>query len=359
MIKNLEDIKKEWLATIDALVDPLLYVGEDYTVFKGNRSLAKISTSDIKQLEGQKCYKLLADRDSPCPGCLMSEAFHKQEVRHFELRNIRNKYFYEATSQPLFDENAKISGMVQIYRDRSDTKFFQEKLIQSEKLASIGLLAGGIAHEINNPLTGIIAFSQMLLKELPKTSPFYSDVVEIEEAAQRCKAISARLLEFSRGQTPRKRKIEAIDITLAAKSALKFSQFHPDARKIKVIEKWQSVPPLVLGEKNLVVQLFLNLIQNAYQAMPKGGTLVLRSFQQELEGKPWGVWELQDSGQGIDNKELEKIFEPFYTTKEEQEGTGLGLAISSSICKDLGGRIEVESQLGTGTLFRVLLPLKT
>src|SRR5690606_36506661 len=150
----------------------------------------------VKEIVGRRCYQVFAGRTSPCPGCRMKDAARATSGETFELEGIRGDRFYEATSQPLLDSDGETDGIVQIYRDRTEAKKLQEQLAQQDKLASIGLLAGGVAHEINNPLGGILIFSQMLLRELPKDSPHYADVVEIEAATQRCKAIVESLLDF-------------------------------------------------------------------------------------------------------------------------------------------------------------------
>ncbi|NRA44442.1 MAG: PAS domain-containing protein [Oligoflexales bacterium] len=359
LIAFVEELKSKWVATIDALVDPLMIVDLDYTISKANRSMAEFTEhEDIPDILGKKCYKIFANQDKPCDGCLMKKASETGKPCNFNLKDVRKKYF-EVSSQPVYNSSGKLEGCVQVYRDRTEAKALQEQLVQSEKLASIGLLAGGIAHEINNPLGGILIFSQMLIKEMPEDSPFYSDVKEIEAATQRCKGIVERLLDFARAQPSdiHPKEKSPVDVTEALKSALRFAKVHSNARKTEISEDWAEEKFLVMGDRNNLIQLFLNLMQNAFQAMPGGGSLNLRSYKEMRSGVEMGIWEIEDSGIGIDPGHLPRIFDPFFTTKEPGEGTGLGLSICYGICQEAGGVLEAESKINIGTTFRVVLPL--
>ncbi len=359
LLTFIEELKKQWVATIDALVDPLVIVSEEYDIKKANQAMARFAgAKDVKTIIGEKCYKVFAKRQSPCPGCLVPETIAKRRAITFNLEEVRGKLFYEVSAQPIFkDKSKEIDGVVTVYRDRTEAKALQASLLQNEKLASIGLLAGGVAHEINNPLGGILIFSQVLLRSVDKESKHYPDLIEIEAAAQRCKEIVARLLDFARAQpASQPNKPGPVDVNEAAKSALRFAKVAKGANKIRVKEKWGQIPE-VLADRNVLIQLFLNLIQNAFQAMPSGGTLTLTSKIEKKGGRDFGVWVVEDNGIGIDKHHLAKIFDPFFTTKEPGQGTGLGLSICYGICQELGGRLEVKSRINEGTKFFVTLPV--
>jgi PAS domain S-box-containing protein len=354
-----EDLKRQWMATIDALVDPLAIVGKDYKIRKANKAMAQLSGQEVKSIIGKPCHEVFANRKSPCPGCSMLEAVKKSSSMIYELGSVRNDRFYEVTSQPLFDSNGKLDGVVQIYRDRTNAKRMQEQLSQQDKLASIGLLAGGVAHEINNPLGGILIFSQMLLREMSKESPHYADVVEIEAATQRCKAIVESLLDFARQRPTSKTKANEVNTIDAIKTALRFGKvgLHGSAH-VEMHEDFDSdTEHLLHGDRNKLVQLFLNLIQNAIQAMPDGGTLTMRSKVNTVKNQRLGIYEVEDTGVGIAPENLKKVFDPFFTTKDPGEGTGLGLALCYGIVQELGGTMRVESKVNVGTRFFVELPL--
>ncbi len=289
----------------------------------------------------------------------MKQAAKSHESTNFELESVRGDRFYEVSSHPLQDLDGKSNGVVHVYRDRTEAKKMQEQLAQQDKLASIGLLAGGVAHEINNPLGGILIFSQMLLRELAKDSPHYPDVVEIEAATQRCKAIVESLLDFAR-QNPRgsKAKQENINTLEAIRTAMRFGKVSIQQRgAVDMSEEFADESHHLLTDRNRVIQLFLNLIQNGIQAMPDGGTLVIRASTRREGKQVVGVYEVEDTGVGIPPEDLKRIFDPFFTTKDPGEGTGLGLALCYGIVQDMNGTMKVESTVNVGTRFTIELPL--
>ncbi len=357
LVGFVENIKKQWMATIDALVDPLMIVRPDFTINKANRAMAELYQADVKDILGKKCHVVFANRKTPCPGCQLKKTAKELKPQSFQLTDVRDERFYEVTSQPVFDTEGELDGLVHVYRDRTDAKNMERQLLQNEKLASIGLLAGGVAHEINNPLGGILIFSQMLMRELEQNSPHMADVKEIEAAAQRCKSIVENLLDFARQQPAKKTDQQAeIDAIEAAQTALRFGKVSLRAARFKITEDWRLEHLAIKADRNKLIQVFLNLIQNAIQSMPGGGRLVLRSYLKKDRNVRTAVIEISDSGVGIPKEHLKKIFDPFFTTKEPGEGTGLGLAICYGIVQDLGGDIEVESRVNSGSTFRILLP---
>ncbi len=355
LIQFVEDLKRQWMATVDAIVDPIMIVGPDYQVLKANLALAKFAKKSVKDVVGKKCFTVFAERKQPCDGCLLKEAVKKKSQAHFQLKKINPSQVFEVNIQPLFDEKNKLEGFVNIYRDRTEEINLQEQLAQREKLSSIGLLAGGVAHEINNPLGGIMVFSQMILRELPKDHKNYQDVVEIEEAAKRCKDIIENLLDFSRqrqaGKEVAKEKINLVD---AMKTALRLAKVSIPSHLISIEENFKNIDEcLIQGERNKLIQVFLNLIQNAVQAMPDGGVLNLSSQVKKNKNKRIIELKIQDTGVGIPEEYLQKIFDPFFTTKDVGQGTGLGLSISYGIIQDHQGNIQVSSKINKGTTFSI------
>ncbi len=357
-LEFVEELKRRWMATVDAIVDPLMLIDKDFNIQQANRAMSALSNRDIKQVIGKKCYQMFAGRSSPCPGCQLIESVDQKKPLTFELKQIYAGRFYEVTSQPIFNSHDELEGSLHIYRDRTLAKQLQNQLIQHEKLASIGLLAGGIAHEINNPLAGILLFAQMLLRTMDKESEHFQDVVEIESAAKRCKTIVESLLDFARKQPALEdKKSEAVvDLQDALESALRFSTVGGAADRIEISEQWGPHRVTTRGNRNKIIQVFLNLIQNAIQAMPNGGTLILQTSLYDDDRGHWAVAEVIDQGIGIPPEHMKKIFDPFFTSKGEGQGTGLGLSICHGIIHDLHGFIEVESKLNKGSCFRVLVP---
>lgn len=355
-IAFVESLKKRWMATVDAIIDPLMIVDGSYKVTQANNAMAQHARLDIKELIGSNCYKALAGRDQPCKGCLLQNTLKNDVSGQFELDNVRPGMTHEVTSQPIHNENGDVEGVLQIYRDRTMAIQMQKQLLQNEKLASIGLLAGGIAHEINNPLGGILVFSQMLLKEIDPMHPHFEDVKEIESAAQRCKSIVENLLDFARQQPGiHEEKLVSVDLVPCLRSAIKFALVTDNVNEYEVCETYELESMPVLGNRNKAIQIFLNLIQNAFHAMPDGGKLrVLARIENET-----AIIEIEDTGVGIPEDELSKIFDPFYTSKPEGQGTGLGLAICHGIAEDMHGSISVTSTVGKGSCFTIKFPLQS
>ena len=353
-LRFVEDLKNRWMATVDAIPDPLMIVDRSYNIIKANKALASLEKTPLKNIQSKKCYQAFANRTQPCEGCALIPAFTEGKGFEFELDGTRKNKFHEVTAQPIYTAESEIEGVVTIYRDRTEAKSLRSQLLQKEKLASIGLLAGGVAHELNNPLGGIMIFSQMLLKEMPIDNQYREDVIEIEAAAQRCKEIVGSLLDFARSNPSHKKIIEKVDIHEAMKAALKFGMVGYLGSHIEVSYDWQTTKGFAAGSRNKVVQLFLNLIQNAIQAMPEIGKITLRSRESKTRG--YITYEVEDSGIGIPGSILSSIFDPFYTSKAEGEGTGLGLSICHGIAEEMNGRIHVKSTPGKGSIFAVELP---
>lgn len=357
LIRFVENLKKQWLETIDALPDPFLIVGTDYVIQKANAAMADVADKPIKTLVGAKCYQVFAGRDKPCENCQMKRTQSFTQLQSYEVFNALNERWYEVVSKRVAGTDASNEGILQIYRDRTETRRLQHQVNQQEKLASIGQLAGGFAHEINNPLGGIIVFSQMLLREMETSSQHYQDVVEIESAAQRCKDIVDGLLNFAR-QRPIQKKLEPTDFHAAIESAVKFAGVGHNQKNRSTVElKLDAKEFKGIGDRNGVMQIILNLCTNAFQAMPNGGTLTVTSANKTINGQKHLVIAVSDTGTGISKDMQKKIYDPFFTTKEPGQGTGLGLSVVHGIIQDLGGTIELESKLKEGTTFRVMLPL--
>jgi two-component system NtrC family sensor kinase len=234
----------------------------------------------------------------------------------------------------------------------SEVRQIQAQLVRSEKLASLGELVAGIAHEINNPLTGIMVFASLLSND-PKLNPdLRSDLETITRQAERCARIVKGLLEFSRESTPHKQPASLNDI-MDATFALIGNQasFHD----ITVSKDYGMDIPEVMVDPNLIEQVFVNILLNASHAMPDGGELRINSG---VSPETTHVYmKINDTGCGIPEEHLKKIFDPFFTTKETK-GTGLGLSVSYGIIESHGGKIEVESTVGVGTTFTVKLPIE-
>jgi two-component system NtrC family sensor kinase len=228
----------------------------------------------------------------------------------------------------------------------------QEHLIQSEKLASLGKLAAGIAHEINNPLGGILIYSHLLLEDTSKKSPYYENLKKIVKETSRCKDIVRGLLEFARPKEP---EMTLININNAVDRSLAIVEGQTIFQNITLDKTYASELPKIVADESQLQQVFMNIIINAAEAMDGKGILSLNTSMNtdrtHIEIK------ISDTGHGIKEENKKRLFEPFFSTKEVGKGTGLGLAISYSIIQKHQGTIEVESQEGKGSAFTIKLPV--
>ncbi len=248
------------------------------------------------------------------------------------------------------------AGIFNDLRDRIEVdrqlKEAHSQLIQSEKLASLGRLAAGVAHEINNPLTSILLYANLMREKLEEADPLKKSLNYIVEDTERCKEIVKNLLAYSR-QTSTKRAYFKLNDVLD--DSLRLIRDQKLFLHIEVIEDRWPQPLLVHADKNQLCQVLINLIINAIDAMEGKGMLILRTIEERVEGK--AVLEVSDNGGGIPQENLSKIFDPFFSTKELGKGTGLGLSMSYGIMEENDGRIFVKETGPQGTTFALELPV--
>lgn len=277
-----------------------------------------------------------------------AEPFRKADRRHLTI-------FGSQISQAI--HNANTSGRLEDAVSKLDAAFseldeMQTQLVHAEKLSSIGRLAASVAHELNNPLTALLGFTQVLLERGELSSDQRESVEFIGEQGQRCSKIIRDLMQFSR-----KSRLErkSISLLVPLEAALELTRFDLTRSGITVIRKWVDPPPQVAADPFRLQQVFLNLITNALHAMASGGIKRL-TVRVAVEGGK-ALVQFKDTGCGIPDDQLGKVFEPFFTTKPVEKGTGLGLSVSSRIVSEHGGVLRVSSAGEEGATFTVELPL--
>jgi two-component system NtrC family sensor kinase len=242
-------------------------------------------------------------------------------------------------------------------------KIAEAEAMQSEKLASVGLLAAGIAHELNNPLTGVLTFSSLIRQNLPDGSADAEDMDLVIRETKRCADIIRRLLDFAREKAPEKKYT---DLNQVIEETARLVQRPADLSGIAInLDLDRDLPPVWL-DGHLIKQVVMNMLVNAEHAIDGGGTITVRTrrFPTPVSPEPGAPAvpmveiAISDTGCGIPEKNLKRIFDPFFTSKEVGKGTGLGLSVSHGIVKAHGGTIKVESTVGQGSTFRVYLPLE-
>jgi len=251
---------------------------------------------------------------------------------------------------PLHDSDGRILGVLGIARDITDTKKLEQHIRNTEKLASVGKLAAGVAHEINNPLGGILNCLYNLRKGTLSPARQEEYVVSMEDGLRRVQKIVRQLLDFSQQHEP---ELSATNINAVVERVLVLTEHAFVANKISLEKQLQPDLPALMVDRHMLEQVLMNLVLNAIQAIKGGGVVTIRT---RITDESCAI-EVQDTGCGIPSHLLSKIFDPFFTTKGVGEGTGLGLSVSLGIVERHGGRIMVESEVGKGSLFTVSLPL--
>lgn len=332
------EISKQWSVTFDSLADPIVIIDSSYKVIRSNKVFNK-------QM-GQSCYKVFAQNDSPCFGCPVQLAKDSKSSQKGKI-SVGDK-IYEVNAYPIYLENEeRFSNMIVHYTDITRATGLQSQLIQSEKMAAIGLLAGNIAHELNNPLTGIKSLAQLLLMEAAPDSTLHEDLNEVQMAANRSEQIIKNLLEFSSFKAPAGKSVSVRELILKTLPFLKTAMRYHNS----VIDLSEEKDDVYV-EPHLLQQVIFNLVNNACQAMGDTGKLHLSS-----EVSKEGVFiYVKDTGPGIPDDIQRAIFTPFFTTKEEGKGTGLGLSMSRSIIEKFGGSLKLIKSDDKGTEFAIWLP---
>lgn len=240
-------------------------------------------------------------------------------------------------------------------RANTDLQSAQIDLIRSEKLASVGRLAAGVAHEVGNPLGAILGYTQMLIKGVSNTNEQGDYLARIEREVKKIDGTLKELLDYSRASEP---KVTLVDINNILKDALSLISHQKDFGLVDIQWNLCEGLPYVMADEGQLRQIFVNMLINAIDAMPEGGALLLATEQLDSIGTT-GMARvvISDTGVGISDEDKEKVFDPFYTTKDPGKGTGLGLSISQSIIESFGGKVEVESKEGEGSSFIMSFPL--
>jgi PAS domain S-box-containing protein len=263
----------------------------------------------------------------------------------------------------LTEETGEIIGYLSVVRDMTEKKQMEIQLIQADKMASLGELAAGVAHEINNPLSGILSNAEFLQEEIPAESEEQQEEIrEIVENSQRIKSIVQDLLNFSRQRDSK--TYTTLDIASVITSSLNLTEHQIHLDRIKVVKEIGDTLPPVRGSFNQIEQVFINLLSNARYALNKkypdsheDKALLIRTDQVEENGQKYVRIEFLDRGIGIPEEDVDKILNPFFTTKEQGHGTGLGLSISYNIIQEHKGSIRFESKEGEYTKVTVDLPV--
>jgi two-component system, NtrC family, sensor kinase len=362
--KEIEEQKRFTEKIIDSLPVSLYVVDADMRIVAWNQTREEALGINRHQAIGRNVFNVLVKQPRIQLQNEFMEVFRSGKIIQFEQDSHRDgqKTVWKISKIPMRVDNAEVSHIITVGEDITEQKKMNEAVIHTEKLASIGRLAAGVVHEINNPLATISACSEALISRVIEVQEgemrddFKEYLQIIKDEAFRCKTITNSLLEFSH-----QRQAEKIqcDINQIIEQTLLLLRHHPKIGKMKINKELDSTLGSVLVNEGQMKQIFIALISNAfdaYEGTGKGGELSIRTKWTDREIRRTICAEFTDNGSGIPDSILSKIFDPFFTTKEIGRGTGLGLSVCYGIVTDHGGKIEVDSIEGKGSTFRVLLP---
>ena len=340
--------KNKLEAIFNGIASPVCLISIEYIIEEANSAAVTFFGNNKKDLIGTKCYKAFFQRDRPGTFCKALDCLHtgvlqetdahiKEQIYSFQFHNVR------------VPENAK-NVFIEIITDITEQKKLQEEMFRTEKMAGIGTLASGIAHELNNPLAAIAGTAEIMLGEVEKENPHHEYLADILAYSKTAANVIKELSIYSRKEEVK--ETQYVEIIGILELSLRLATRGSDSQGILVKRNYHALPSIEANEGELQ-QLFLNLIVNANQAMEGVGTLTLTcSVRNDFVYISVG-----DTGCGIDEKNIHQLFTPFYTTKPPGSGTGLGLTNCYNIVEKMGGRINVKSTKKIGSEFTVVFPL--
>jgi len=353
-------------AVFNGIQDGISVLDRDLNILQVNQAMNRLYAHQVP-LAGKKCFQAYHGRKKACRVCPTLRAIKSKtpQVDIVPLVGGNNRRgWLELHAFPLFDQAGRINGVIEYVRDISERKLLEERFIQAQKMESIGLLAGGIAHDFNNILGGILGYASWLKTNIQSDHPFFRPVDTIEKSANRAAELTAQLLAFARGG---KYDIRPSNLNSVINESLKLLAGTLD-KSILIETRLNDSLPTVEIDVGQIQQVLVNLCVNARDAMPGGGRLTIQSslaklgegdVRSQVDAKPgwFAVMAVSDTGVGMDSATKGRIFEPFFTTKEKGKGTGLGLSMVYGVVKNHGGFVNVYSEVGEGSTFKVYLPL--
>ena len=350
MLQRLGKADKEWSNTFDSITDLVSIHDANFRIVKANKALASRLNTTPAQLIGKECYEIFHKMGIPCQGCPHIKTLHTSQSAAFEVYSPTLKGVFFTYTYPLFDEKGDVAGTVHIARDITEEKRLQEKIIQSEKMAALGLLVAGVAHEINNPLGGVLnsLYNLSMVKMDSKRREEY--LMLMKGGLERIQHTLKSLLDFAQQGPPLKSLSDINEMTEHVFSLLSHTI---SEKRIRCEKRLSNDIPKFMADRNKIEQVLMNLTINAIQSMESGGVLIIKTSRDN----GFCVISVKDTGKGIPEDILPRIFDPFFTTKDVGQGTGLGLSVSKGIVEQHNGTIEVWTEIGKGTDIVVKLPI--
>jgi PAS domain S-box-containing protein len=348
-------VERQLASVIEHATDAILSTDTQGRIKTWNTAAEKLSGYSLQQVQERALFDYLAEKvRGEFQGVLrtMLQSGEPQMVSTDLLTSRGDRLPISWVCSPMRDNQGTLLGMVAVGRDMTGAKQFEARLLQSQKLAALGIMAGGIAHELRNPLTLCSSGAYFLLQD-DITPEFRGECAEqIRSGVERASLVIENLLRFARPQSDA--ELGKVDIMSVVQNSLCLADNLAKLQRIRVVTEMSSGPLWILGNETLLQQVFINLLINAVDSMPDGGSLRVSVQAKE----PNVTVSIADTGCGIASDDLSLIFDPFYTRSPYKKGTGLGLSICYSIIKQLQGSIRAASTAGKGSEFVVELPLQ-
>ena len=357
-------LSQEFHGLLDAIPDSLMLLDRDLQLLWANRATVENVGATTGQVAGRRCYELWYGLETPCDPCPVLESFDSGFPCQVTVTRASDGRAWDMRTVPLLDEQGRVVKVIEVKRDVTEHKKMEQQYLHAQKMESIGTLAGGVAHDFNNILTVIAGLSQLTIEKMTRDDPLRANLVGIMEASERAGYLTRELLLFSRKQKTERSPVDLNQVVARMQNFL-----HRIIGEDIALKQYPLGAPLpILADSNQLQQVLMNLAVNARDAMPQGGEFALRTDRVLLQedfaatygyGRPgsYALLSVTDTGMGMDKETLQRIFEPFFSTKEVGKGTGLGLSVVYGIIKQHEGFVTVYSEPGQGTTFRIYLPL--
>lgn len=337
--------------------DAVIALDNDNKIFFWNKGAERIFGYTAEEMLGKTVDPIIPTelKEKEELQWLIEETLKKGYIENYETERITKdgrRIVVNLSRSLIKDESGEILGSIAIIRDVTKMKELEKQIQHSDKLALVGQIAAGIAHEIGTPLNVISGNAEYIIMEYGEDNPYREELETIISQAERIANLIRQLLEFAR---PRKPNYRTVNVNRELYHVIELLKHQFERANIKLKLKLQEDIPTIYADCSQIHQVFLNIIVNAIQAISQNGVVEIETFARD----GYVNIKFKDNGIGILPEHMDKIFEPFFTTKEAGKGTGLGLAVSKRIVDEHGGKIEVESTFGKGATFIVKFPIYT
>ncbi|MBI3625873.1 MAG: PAS domain-containing protein [Candidatus Rokubacteria bacterium] len=354
--ERVREVERHLASVVESANDLIVSLDAAGAVMTWNSAAERVLWFTPREVVGKQFADLFSESDRPHLQVLLTELAREGKVQEIEAgmwAKDGQELLISWRFSAMREEGGRVVALVGVGRDLTEKRHLELQLIQSAKMAALGEMAGGIAHEIRNPLAITSSAAQILLKKGADPELRQECAEKIYTAANRAAAIIENLLRFAR---PSEGMVERVDVNSAIEDTLGLVGHQISLQSIEIEKRLAPELPRVRGSKNQLQQVFMNIILNAYHAMSEGGHFIIESQRARPNHQAWIEIRFADTGCGIPEEHLSRIFDPFFTTMPVGKGTGLGLSIAYSIVQQHGGSIRVESQLGRGSTLTVNLP---